>query len=122
MEPEALDIDGLRVVSMVDESGRTWWGVADFLGALLAKGGRRTSRGVVELHRYMKREGSEQRSVLIRHSEPRRMPGTRGPLTPAMRAYGLLRLMRSMRFRRGDAGVAGRVREAQERLMALDRE
>jgi hypothetical protein len=77
--------------------------------------------GRAMVHRFLK-ERSKQRDAMVTHCRDMRRAHSRGPLTPAMRAYGLLRLMRSMRFRRGDAAVAGRVREAQERLMALDRE
>jgi hypothetical protein len=106
----------------VDEVGRTWWGVADFIAALNARPGAKpkSSRGSVALHRYM-REGTASREVLLRHSQAKRMPGARGRPSPAMKAYGLLRLLRVMRFGRSVA-VMRRVTDAQERLMGLDRE
>ena len=121
-EAEALEIDGRRVASTVDELGRTWWGVADFIAALNARPGAKpkSSRGSVALHRYM-REGTASREVLLRHSQAKRMPGARGRPSPAMKAYGLLRLLRVMRFGRSVA-VMRRVTDAQERLMGLDRE
>ena len=122
---------------MVDDEGRTWWGVADFVCALYSKPStiasaankndddrkrkRTTSRGVVSLHRFMK-QGSRQRDVLAKHCKPMRMPGTRGPCTPAMRAYGLLRLIDVMRFKDGDVAMAKRVKRVMERLMEADRD
>ena len=116
---EVLEIGGDCVEAFVDAEGRTLWSVAHFVNALHGKG-RKDAQGRIMVHRFTQ-EKSAQKEVMTRHCHEMRRAGSRGPRTPAMKAYGLLRLLRVMKFKRNLA-VMRRVTDAQERLMGLDRE
>ena len=119
-----LVVNGCRVRGAVGEDGRAMWSVADFMGALYSREGSNgciSKVGSVYLQRFRGTEGARS-NVMREHSVMLRIPGSRGALSAAMDAAGLVALMGVMRFRskKGEQGtILRRAHAAYTQLMSL---
>jgi hypothetical protein len=113
-----LLIEGKLIPCAIDDDGKPWWSLSELVGAICASDINKTkAMGRVYAQRF--KTNLRTCDTMEKYCSVMRMPGSRGLMSPAMNAEGLLELIAVMPVKRSNVIAAKRAKEAHDQLQAI---